>query len=153
MSVRQTSVSQSRPELCIVFSCHVSFKLEWFLSFPWLSWPWYFWKLLTNYFEEGPSTFVWHLLVNRLRLCTFGRKPWKWCFIHCLASYQHMILVFPTACNVKFNYFIEVVSASLLYCKVSLFPLINNECFVVRYFETMKIFHLSSSNLFIHSYM
>lgn len=63
---------------------------------------------------------------------------------------KHMILVFPITDDVNFNHLIKVVSARLLYCKLPLFPLINNQYFVMRYFETVKIFCISLGNLFIY---
>lgn len=85
----QATVIHHQPGLgsCLVFCCHIS-KREWFLRFSSLLWPWYFWKVLTSYCEESPSLFLCHFLLYRFRLCISGRKPQKWCFLHCVASYR-----------------------------------------------------------------
>lgn len=50
---------------------------------------------------------------------------------------QHMMLICPIADDVNANHLIEVVSARILRCEVTSYPLAMNEYFVGSYFETV----------------
>ena len=132
---------RSSSELCIMLSCHVllvSFSvgqfLSLFLDFMALQ---YFRRLKASYFVESPLIWVYELFPHdsiQVRLLWQEYHRSDAAFFSLLHRWQSISLC---AISAHLDDLLQVLSASLLHCQVTLFPLQFKKYFGKRYFEAV----------------